>query len=375
MKKKIGIIGSGIAGLTLANLLQDNSNFEFVIYEKEAQLNLEEGFGVQLSVNSVSILNKIGFKKVDKNEKYSPSRLDFYSNKKKICDLDLTKFNTQTEKYTTLKRSVLIKSLKENLSSNSIKFGKKISELSEQQDKLKIIFSDNSSDIFDYLVVSDGVFSNTKSIIEDKKFQPNYPGSIAVRTKVEAKDIEDFSAENISLIMGSNFHLVLYPINTQKEFNLVCIIKQKFQKNESVELTLDNTVLKENKHLSNLFKGELKSWPIYVSKDPIKSNHKKVFYAGDAFYTFLPTFAQGASQSIEAVNELFQLLTENQENMENKYFNNRLKRTKLVRKRSELNYFVFHLSNPIFKFLRNQSFKYFIKSDRFINSYLGKIYK
>ena len=111
MKKKIGIIGSGIAGLTLANLLQNNSNFEFVIYEKEAQLNLEEGFGLQLSVNSVSILNKIGFKKVDKNEKYSPSRLDFYSNKKKICDLDLTKFNTQTEKYTTLKRSVLIKSL------------------------------------------------------------------------------------------------------------------------------------------------------------------------------------------------------------------------------------------------------------------------
>ena len=61
MKKKIIIIGPGIAGLTLAKLLHKNSNFEFVIYEKEDAFNLDEGFGVQLSVNSVSILNKIGF--------------------------------------------------------------------------------------------------------------------------------------------------------------------------------------------------------------------------------------------------------------------------------------------------------------------------
>ena len=68
MKKKVAIIGSGIAGLTLARLLQTNSNFEFVIYEKEESLNLNEGFGIQLSVNSTSILNKIGFNQLSKNE-------------------------------------------------------------------------------------------------------------------------------------------------------------------------------------------------------------------------------------------------------------------------------------------------------------------
>ena len=35
MKKKIAIIGSGIAGLTIANLLKENSNFEVMVYEKE----------------------------------------------------------------------------------------------------------------------------------------------------------------------------------------------------------------------------------------------------------------------------------------------------------------------------------------------------
>ena len=114
MKKKVAIIGSGIAGLTLASLLKINSNFEFVIYEKETIFNLDEGFGIQLSANSVSILNKIGFDQLNKNEKYHPSKLDFYSiNYNKICDLDLATFNSVDGKYTTLKRSILINFLKE----------------------------------------------------------------------------------------------------------------------------------------------------------------------------------------------------------------------------------------------------------------------
>ena len=46
MKKKIAIIGAGIGGLTLANLLQKNLEFEFVIYEKSETLNLDEGFTI-----------------------------------------------------------------------------------------------------------------------------------------------------------------------------------------------------------------------------------------------------------------------------------------------------------------------------------------
>ena len=34
MKKKIAIIGSGIAGLTLANFLYKDKNYELMVYEK-----------------------------------------------------------------------------------------------------------------------------------------------------------------------------------------------------------------------------------------------------------------------------------------------------------------------------------------------------
>jgi salicylate hydroxylase len=376
MKKKIAIIGSGISGLTLASLLKQNNNFEFIVYEKGDTLNLDEGFGIQLSVNSVSILNKIGFVQSNKNEKYNPSKIDFYSEKlKKICDLDLTIFNSENEKYTTLKRSILIKFLREKLLTNSLIFGKKISMVEEKNKKININFTDGSFDEVDYLVVSDGVFSNTKSVIEKKIFKPIYFGASALRTQIKAQNISDLNINNISLIMGTNSHLVVYPINQDEELNIVYIIRKKLENDEDIKQVLDNSIFNENINIKNLFKENPKTWPLYTSSKPTKSIYKNVFYIGDAFYTFPPTMAQGASQAIESANEIFNLINDNNSNVQNLYFKNRLERTNLINKRSKFNYFSFHISNSLLKIFRNKILKILIKNKKFINSYLGKVYK
>ena len=86
MKKKIASIGSGIAGLTVAKLLKTNSDFEVTVYEKEKTLSFQEGYGIQLAPNSVSILNKIGFGNMENSNIFNPSKLNFYStNNNKIC--------------------------------------------------------------------------------------------------------------------------------------------------------------------------------------------------------------------------------------------------------------------------------------------------
>ena len=77
MEKKIIIIGSGIAGLTFANFIKKNSKYKFIIYEKNDSINLDEGYGIQLSVNSSSILNELGLSNLGHEEKYNPSKLDF----------------------------------------------------------------------------------------------------------------------------------------------------------------------------------------------------------------------------------------------------------------------------------------------------------
>ena len=376
MKKKIAIIGAGIAGLTLGNFLQKKSDYDFTIYEKRERLNLDEGFGIQLSTNSIYILNKIGFNKLSNNEKYNPSKLDFYSiESNKICDLNLETFNSINEKYTTLKRSVLINFLRENLLTNSIIFGKKINKIERVNGKINIYFKDGSKDEVDFLVVSDGIFSNTKSVIENKIFKPIYYGATAIRTQVKIENVANFNSNNISLVMGSNAHLVLYSINQRKELNLVAIIRKKFEKNDDIKKILEKTIFKQNKNLVNLFKGKLKSWPIYISEKPIKSVYKNVFYIGDAFYTLPPTMAQGASQAIESANEIFNLIKDNYEDIQNIYFKNRIERINIINKRSKFNYFSFHISNLILRILRNKILKIIIKNKKFVNNYLGKVYK
>ena len=108
MKKKIAIIGSGIAGLTLANFIKKYSEHEFTVYEKEENLSLDEGYGIQLATNSIKILNQINFEKIDNEKLFHPETLDFYDIKnEKICDLNLSKFNNSETKYTTLQLSLI----------------------------------------------------------------------------------------------------------------------------------------------------------------------------------------------------------------------------------------------------------------------------
>jgi len=375
MKKKIAIIGSGIGGLTAANLLIKNSDFEIIVYEKEKILSLDEGYGIQLATNSISILNKIGFRNIGNNDIFNPLKLNFYSNNNKICDLDLGRFNNDLIKYTTLQRSTLIEFLKDKLFANNFRFGKEVKKVSKIKDKLLINFADNTNDLVDFIIVSDGVFSKTKSIIENKNIKPQYNGSVAIRTIVKFSEEFNYESKNISLVMLPDAHVVIYPINKKNDFNLVCIAREKLSQNYDINSIIKKKILSKNKNLENLFKGDLNLWPVYVTKKPIKSVHDNVFYLGDAFYTFVPALAQGASQSIEAAYELFHLLNENKKNIQNLYFNKRLKRTKQINRRSKFNYFGFHISNSLLKNIRNFFLKRLVKNKNFIQSYLGKIYK
>jgi salicylate hydroxylase len=375
MKKKIAIIGAGIAGLTLANLIKKNSHFEFMVYEKEESLSLEKGFGIQLAVNSVSILNKIGFNNIQPEKIYHPKKINFYSiDNNKICELELAKFNNEKTKYTTLQRSTLIEFLKNEIYTQHLRFGKRIKKISELKDKLLINFDDNTNDLVDYLIAADGIFSHTRSFFEKEKNKPKFKNVIAIRSILKSKNNLNIDVDNINLIMGSNVHLVIYPINNKNELNLVSIIRDKKFDPDGIKDLINKKILNQNANLKELFQGDLKSWPIYSTNTMFQSSNKKVFYIGDAFYGFLPTMAQGASQSIEGAYELFNLLEKNNKDIHNIYFKNRSRRVKIIKRRSDFNLFAFHISGPMIQKIRNTILKYLVKNKKFISRYLGEVY-
>ena len=375
MKKKIAIIGSGIAGLTLANLIKKESDHEFMLYEKLESLSLDDGYGIQLSTNSIKILNKIGFSKINDKKIFHPKGVDFYNiQNKKICDLDLTQFNTEQNKYTTLQRSTLIEFLKDDIYTQHLRFGKKIKEVSELKGKVLIKFEDNTNDLVDIVVGADGIFSNTRSFFEKKKNEPKFKKAVALRIILKTKSELNIDEEKISLMMGKNCHIVIYPVNQNKELNLVCIIRDKKYDPDNIK-TLVNKVVTQNSNLEKVFEGNLKSWPLYFTPKILPSTNSKVFYIGDAFNGFLPTLAQGAGQSIESAHELFNLIKDDKAEIQNTYFKERSRRAKIVKRRSNINFFAFHFSSSIMQTLRNFFMKFLVKRKSFVNSYLGTVYK
>ena len=376
MKKKLAIIGAGIAGLTLANFIKKHSDHDFMVYEREESLSLDEGYGIQLATNSIKILNEIDFNKISNEKKFNPSFLDFYDiQNKKICDLNLTKFNTSETKYTTLQRSTLIEYLKEDIYTQHLRFGKKIKEVSELKEKILIKFDDNTNDLVDYVIAADGIFSNTRSFFEKKKNTPKFKKALAVRVILKSKLDLNINEQNISLMMGGNTHIVFYPINKKKELNMVCIIRSKKYDPDNIKSLIEEVVLKQNPSLRKLFDNDIKSWPLYFTPNILPSTNKKVFYIGDAFNGFLPTMAQGAGQSIESAHEIFTLLQKNKLDKNNTYFEVRSKRAKIIRKRSNFNFFAFHFSSSIMQKIRNIFLKFLVKRKTFIRGYLGKVYK
>ena len=381
--KKIAIIGAGISGLFFANLLRQDSNYDITIYEKNNFINLEKGYGIQLSVNSVKLLNKIGFQNIDQINKFNPNKIDFYSlqKKQKICDLNISEFNTDNAKYTTLQRSTLIEFLKEKIPTNLIQYNKKIKQVDNKNETVMLTFENNSSAEYDYLVISDGVFSPTKSLVANKQIEPKYFTSIAIRGTINRKNFENINYNNISLFLGSNFHSVVYPVDKNSEFNFIGILRKNLTNNQLQNYSL----FSENSFISSILSelsgqidqnileniNNIKCFPIFISNEIYDQQHKNIFLIGDAFFAFPPSFAQGASQSIEAAFELFEYMNKNS----NDFNKRRIEKTKMINNRSKFNHFVFHLSNPLIIFVRDFILRNLVKNKKFLENYLGKIYK
>jgi salicylate hydroxylase len=381
--KKIAIIGAGISGLFIANLFKENLDYQVTIYEKNTSINLDEGYGIQLSTNSIRLLNRIGFNTLESKDKFNPKKIDFYeiNQEKKICDLNISEFNSENCKYTTLKRSKLVEFLKDKLEDNIIKYDHNIEKIEKNNNQIILTFNESIKVICDHLIISDGVFSKGKSLISNNEIKPAYNNSIAIRGNISRKNLNNLNEKNISLFMGRNFHYVIYPVNNDNEaFNFIGVLKYKLTANEldNYGLFKDEGFIQsikdklQNKISSNILDNlnNFKCFPVFVSKGYLKPSNN-IFLIGDAFFAFPPSFAQGASQSIESGSDLFDEIMTNKNN----FYNSRVAKVKMINNRSKLNQFAFHVSNPLIVFFRNLSLKILTKNKKFLENYLGKIYK
>ena len=217
--KKIAIIGSGISSLVLGNLFK-KKGLHFKIFEKKKELSINEGYGIQLSTNSIRILNTVGFMDFDNDKLFNPEKIIIKSleNQKEISNLNIDHFNISNEKYSCLKRSNLVKFLYTQVK-KYVHFDHQILRLNNISEKQVEIEFNNNSEIFDYIIIASGLsFEFGKGIKKEKRGQgygdelvkeslktiKNYYGNKKVKISAQAH-LKTFYSKHAFIAKGKEY--------------------------------------------------------------------------------------------------------------------------------------------------------------------------
>ena len=376
MFKKIIIVGSGIAGLTLANFLKKNNFNNFRVYER-FEKKLSRPTGIQLTPNAVRILDFLDSRFFLNNNFNRINYLNINAvNSKNFNDKSDLRINLQnivSDKmpYLTCDRNILMKFLEKNLSSKEIFYNRQVVQTIKDHNIIRVKFNDGSEDYCDLLVSADGMFSNSRldnNIITNTNFYA-YRG-------VLKNFYSKYSLENdvIRLWLSGNKHLVTYYISNQNDLSFTGISKST----QNTKLTNDHInysipfpadefrslFSSENKILREMLDTihEVYRWPIFSLKKRVFYRDNQIFI-GDSSHGTVPFQAQGAALAIEDSYVLYEQIIKNiTNNLGVFYFNKRNKRVRRIILRSHLNVFLFHLKNPFFLLLRSIIFKVIEKS-------------
>ena len=111
---------------------------------------------------------KIGITEKNNQKIQEVKTVKVIANQGIVGDRHFKEFNDPFNRYTTLKRSTLLEFLFKNVPKNQIKFNSNITKI-ENVNNFRITLNENTHEEFDYLIIADGIFSKTKSLILNEK--------------------------------------------------------------------------------------------------------------------------------------------------------------------------------------------------------------
>ena len=347
---RIALVGGGIGGLaTLLGLLNHTSRNVIIphLYEAASQFS-EIGAGVAFGPNAVkamglvdpdlkaayqSISSKGTMKEVNGVMKVPWHNfvmgMDGKSKQNSLKTLDempgATPFNDNQTKsvHRASFLEEMLKLLKEKGMGDYVSFNKRCKDIEDlgEGKGLKIVFADGSTAEADAVIGSDGVKSRVRQILLNsvgetkEQIEPMFTGKYAYRGLIPMEEaisaVGEAGRENL-MICGYGGHLVTFPIDMGKTFNVVAFTSPKNERREWVHgeqwvvpSTIDDVLddfkgwsEEVRKLLSMLRKPD--KWGLF-DHPPAKTYHKdgKLVLLGDCAHASTPHQGAGAGMAIE----------------------------------------------------------------------------
>lgn len=306
----ISIIGAGIGGLTLGNILKQHQ-YDFTIYESAPEIK-PVGAGIMMAVNAMQVFDQLGLKeKIEKagnkihriviaNESLQPI------SKTEILELE-AQYNSCN---VAIHRAELQKILAENISSDAIKLNHSLQKIEKRENY--ILNFENGNQFESQIVFgADGIKSPIRNQILKTGTIRN-SGQKCWRGLLDF-DLPEKHHQEAFEMWGKGKRFGFVKISDRKVYWYACINEKSFSRDASLTdifkdfdplvLQLIEATADENIICNTI--SDLAPIPKWYSEN--------LCLIGDAAHATTPNMGQGACQAIEDAYIIGKLLEKNQD--------------------------------------------------------------
>lgn len=372
VSRTIVVAGAGIGGLTAALALAARG-FRIVVLERAARLE-EAGAGLQLSPNASRILIELGLEPLLAPHVIAPDSISIMTARtgKEIGRVPLGEAAALRygAPYWIVRRADLQSALLARVTGHpdiDLRLGAQFEDVAVYPKGVTVVqrrVSERQQETALALIGADGVWSSVRHQIFPEA-QPQFTGSIAWRGTVDASQLpRGFMTQRVQLWMGTNAHLVAYPMSGGKRINMVAIVSGKWNRPGWSE---PGDVVEIGNHFADphwpiaarMMIGAVDSWrkwALFAMRDGGVWNKGPIALLGDASHAMLPFAAQGAGMAIEDAAVIAKCLDASRTNPTKafaQYAGLRAARVARVQRTARKNGQTYHLGGPV-GFARDQ---------------------
>lgn len=308
----IGIVGAGIAGLTLANLVQ-NTGHKIHVYD-QADVLEPVGAGFTLQPNGIDIMERIG---VDDEIDQRAARVDnsvIYTSDGRTFPTDIMKSLSGTKRSYSIHRgdfhSILLKNLSDSV---DLKLNHSFDTAENRDGKVEARFNNGQVYAHDLLIGADGIRSKVRHIVSpEAELEPE--GTSAIRALIPKPENTNGDG-NFRAWSGDDKAFLAYPVKDNTKINIAAYVPS----NDSTNRSWSKSVSKDE--FAEIFEGWAPevidmissvetafSWELYDHSPLSRWSKGSIGLIGDAAHAMLPYLGQGANQAIEDCGMLASIL-------------------------------------------------------------------
>ncbi|MFB6319661.1 FAD-dependent oxidoreductase [Saccharicrinis sp. FJH54] len=300
------IIGSGVAGLTTALLLKKQGLTPTVIEKEEKHAFNRSGYMLGLLPLGGRVMNQLDLSYAYYENSVEMKTYEIHKeNGDLIKSFELDFINDAYGSYRGIERQKLISLMLDQFGSGNIRFGTTATGFDQNADGVSVEFSDDTVKVFDLVISTDGMHSQTRQKLWDPGeydyYDTNWGGWICWLDGTHLDSYKEY--------WGAASFLGIYPVKDRMGVFLggpVQNIQEKgikafinaIQKDVKPEHKLLHIALEQLSKTDSPFFWKLHD---YRTKSWVKGN---IMLLGDAACGFLPTAGVGASMAMDSAASL-----------------------------------------------------------------------